>query len=176
MARKVKGDEPVVEQDQANRPFGGTPMGMGDPGTESGGSIDLDFTGTEDKDFTIPAGFWPAVVISVKTTPTKKGDKQLEFTFKITEKGDNYGKTCKAWIVLLPQCMWKVQQFLKALGVATTGKVNIDPKELTGKACRMQITYDQNRDRSEVKKLIQADADDIELALNVMNDMNGIPS
>lgn len=178
MANGKKKTEPGTETACANpSPFGGgTPIGVGNPDGEMDSGINLDFSGVEDKDFTVPEGFWPAMVLSVKTVPTRKGDKQLEFTFQITERGNNYGKTCKSWIVLLPQCMWKVQQFLKALGVATTGKINLDPKELAGKACRIKVKYDAARDRSDINKLMVADEDDKELALNAWNELNGIPS
>jgi Protein of unknown function (DUF669) len=132
--------------------------------------IAVDFTDVESKDFAaIPVGNYVIEVASVEERETKKGDPMLNWGLRVIE-GDYEGRMLFTNTVLTKNSLWKMKQFLTALGFSEgdlTGEIDLDPDtDLVGLTAIARVTQRvyEGELRNDVKGLKPLPAEQIEEA------------
>lgn len=100
--------------------------------------FDLDFTGVESYN-NLGEGTHNVKVASAEFSKASTGSDQLTLRFE-----DGNGATKMAWLSLVPQALWKVKQFLEAIGIDASGKLRLDTRSLVGKTLQIVIEQDPN--------------------------------
>lgn len=100
--------------------------------------FDLDFTGVESYN-NLGEGTHNVKVASAEFSKAGTGSDQLTLRFE-----DGNGATKMAWLSLVPQALWKVKQFLEAIGIDASGRLRLDTRSLVGKTLQIVIEQDPN--------------------------------
>jgi len=110
-------------------------------------------------------GVYKAKINEIDQTESKAGNPMLKVTSKVTDKKFN-GALLFDYIVLNEASEWKLDQFLQAMGIATTKKRkgSVDLDELIGKGFKVRVkgeTYnDEYQARVGAYLLFDEDQDD----------------
>ena len=108
-----------------------------------------------------------AILKEVEEKVSSTGNDMLSVKFEVT-KGSSTGATVYDNFVLTEKALWKLKGYLEVVGMKATGKIQIDLDKLIGKACIIQVKYEEydgkNRARIDGYKKFSAgvEADDDE--------------
>lgn len=127
------------------------PLSTPTPGATIGGADDDFFN--EDFDnittFTpLAEGEYEAWISEVVNTFSQNGNPQLEFTFTVAEGQESAGRRQKYWLVKTPKTLWKIKQFLEALGIPEESMRGFSPKQTVGRYAIIKMgtdSYDPDR-------------------------------
>ncbi len=113
----------------------------------------IDFSTVEDaKTFVpIPAGEYVVEINSIEETTTSHGDELWKLRLKIHE-GPHAGRYVFDNLVFSPKAMKRVKLLCSRLGLDITGEVDLTPRMLRGKQCRVTVDVedfidDEGRER-----------------------------
>jgi hypothetical protein len=115
----------------------------------------IDFTGVEDRAYAtrrIPAATYRAKAVKVRESESEAGNEMWTFTLEISN-GKQRGIKLPFRTVLTEASLWKLRNFMTALGVKVPSKrVAVDPEKLIGRECGIVVEDDEyeNRIRSIV--------------------------
>lgn len=117
--------------------------------------ITLDFTNVSTGFEVLPEGLYEGKVAKVELRTSKAGDSQyLNFEWDVI---DEDGKSRKIWDIasLKPQALWKLKQIMEALGMSTSGSIDLDPEEFVGQSATLQIAIDvyEGKERNVIKEI-----------------------
>lgn len=100
--------------------------------------INLDFSNVQERKPLEP-GVYSFEVKEASEAVSKSGKPMLKVTLKESETGtlvfDNF--------VLEETCLWKLKQFFTALGLDTSGSLDIDPDELIGYTATASVVQEE---------------------------------
>ena len=108
-------------------------------------SIHIDFSNVEDAFEPLPTGAYPVQVTAVEVRDGQSGFPYLNWTFEVQD-GEFTGR--KLWGVtsLSPKALWKLKEFLKAVGEdeTTLGRedFDLDPDAYIGKTILAGVTQE----------------------------------
>lgn len=87
-------------------------------------------------------GIHTVKAISFEEKNTQNGDDMIAATLEVTKGND---KGCRLFdnFVLTDKALWKLKQFLVAVGVKADGKVAIDLDKLIGKVCDVEVFHEE---------------------------------
>lgn len=124
-----------------------------------------DKTAAGDDDFSIDStkqaipplelGTFAAELEDLTKELSKKGNEQWAWTFRMIG-GPNSNRTIRAWTSLLPNAVWRRDQWLMVLGVAAPdehGRIvaKLKRSDIVGRKCRVVLTSDTYNDRPTVR-------------------------
>lgn len=105
--------------------------------------------------YNIPAGDYPAKVVSIEQGQSKAGNPMFTWVFALI--GDKFpGREFKNFTALTPAAMFKVAETLQALDVGAAGKVvNFKKADVLNKQVMLQIEDDEynGEKSSRIKKV-----------------------
>lgn len=123
-------------------------------------AINLDFSNVEDKNFDpVPADTYLVKVNNAEETVSQAGNEMINVTFEIAE-GEYAGRKIFDNFVLMEKTLWKLKQFLVAIGIDVSEAVDLDVEDLIGTACeaRVKIRQDKGYDpRNTITKFTATD-------------------
>lgn len=104
--------------------------------------VSVDMTGVES--YTrCPEGTWLAKLKSIEVTEIQgSGDDGLKAQFEVI-KGEAKGNSVFETFSLSEKALWKLKQFLEAVGMKATGKLKLDLDKLEGKVCLIDVIHDE---------------------------------
>lgn len=105
-----------------------------------------------------------AILKSVEEKVASSGNDMLSVKFEVT-KGSSTGAIVYDNFVLTEKALWKLKGYLETVGMKADGKVQIDLDKLLGKACIIQVKYEEydGKQRSTIdgyKKFASSDVED----------------
>ena len=114
-----------------------------------GRKLNLDFTGV-DSYSKATEGIHTAKVAEITEKETQSGDPMLQFIFEVT-KGESRG--CKVFenFVLTDKALWKLKQFLQAIGMQANGKLKLDLDKLIGRVVDIEVFHDEYNGQTRAK-------------------------
>ena len=83
-----------------------------------------------------------AILKEVEEKVSSSGSDMLSVKFEVT-KGSSTGATVYDNFVLTEKALWKLKSYLEVVGMKATGKIQIDLDKLIGKACIIQVKYEE---------------------------------
>jgi hypothetical protein len=100
----------------------------------------VDFSTVEDaKSFTpVPAGSYAVDVDSIEGTYTSGGDEMWKMRLKVLD-GPHAGRFLFDNLVFSQRAMKRVKLICSKLGLETSGEVDLTPRMLRGKTCRVTV-------------------------------------
>jgi hypothetical protein len=114
----------------------------------------VDFTGVADaNEFTpVPEGTYTVEVDQVDEEVSQKGDELLKVRLHVIE-GEHAGALVFDRLYFSQRALPRVKLVLDAMGLSTSGEVDVTPGLLLGRKCRVDVTVDTyiKRDGSEGK-------------------------
>lgn len=114
--------------------------------------ISVDFTDVESGGRKVPDGDYEAEIVKIEEKESSAGNDMLVFTWKILSGAGKGGRVYDN-VSLLPQALWRFKTLLEVLGEEVPdGAMEIDPEDLIGKTCRLEITNEkyEGQDRPKV--------------------------
>jgi len=101
--------------------------------------IPVDLTVVSD-DFTpMPEGIYKMQVEKLEPKVSKAGNNMVNVTMNVLEPVEHLGRKGFTNLVLMPEAMWKVKQFVKAVGIGfSTGGFNLG--EALGRELLVRVT------------------------------------
>lgn len=118
-------------------------------------SLNLDFSNI-DKREPLPEGTYQVSVTKVEQSTAKtSGNALLKVAFAVMDEGFEKRKLFTN-LVLQDNCMWKVAEFLGAVGLPCDAMVDIDTDELIGLTCSVKVAQReyQGEIQNEIKKFL----------------------
>ena len=112
-------------------------------------TIRVDMTGVESYS-KASEGVHTAKVVDIQEKTSNGGDPMLQFAFEVT-KGDSKGCRVFESFVLTDKALWKLKQFLMAIGMKAEGKLKIDLDKLIGKMCDIEVFWDEYNGQTRAK-------------------------
>lgn len=124
----------------------------------------VDFSDTPD-DQIIPEGVYVVEVAKATLgTSQSSGNPMMTVNFNVIE-GERSGSKLVSFMSLQPQALFTLKGFLKALGVDTSGGVQLSTEEYVGQQLRVKVTVGKDNDgdkRNNIKKFLPLQEDDEE--------------
>lgn len=117
--------------------------------------LNLDFSSVPSRE-PLEEGVYTLVVSDAKETLSSSKNPMIELVFDVQDvEGDR-----KLWdnLVLIDKCLWKVKEFMTAVGYDTSEVVSMDILELIGQTVQakvLQVPYNGDI-KNEVKKYYPA--------------------
>lgn len=112
-------------------------------------TITVDMTGVETFS-KVSEGIHTAKVKEINTTTTQAGDDALQVIFEVIKGEDKGGRVFETF-TLIDKALWKFKAFLKAIGVKHEGKIKIDLDKLIGKACDIEVFWNEYNGQTYTK-------------------------
>ena len=86
----------------------------------------------------------------VEEKVSSTGNDMLSVKFEVT-KGSSTGATVYDNFVLTEKALWKLKSYLEVVGMKADGKIQIDLDKLIGKACIIQVKYEEYDGKNRAK-------------------------
>lgn len=130
-----------------------------------GKKMKLDFSGVEAY-VKCAEGRHLVKLTAIEETESQAGNDMLNATFKVV-KGQSTGAILYDNFVLTEKALWKLQSFLKAVGMRAEGRITLDLDNLVGKTCLVDVEHEEydGKTRARIQDFIspkkdEADEDD----------------
>ena len=81
-------------------------------------------------------------VVSCEDKESQSGDDMLVIAFEAVN-GDDKGARLYDNFVLTDKALWKLKQFLQAIGIKCDGKIVLDTDKLIGKICDVEVFHEE---------------------------------
>lgn len=118
-------------------------------------SFNLNFSNIQSRE-PLPEGIYSTVVEKIEITPAKtSGNPMWKVTLKVTDE-EFAGRKLFTNLVLAENCLWKLKEFLAAIGVDADDAVDGDTEDLIGAECQVKVTQREYQGdiQNEVKKFL----------------------
>ena len=86
----------------------------------------------------------------VEEKVSSTGNDMLSVKFEVT-KGSSTGATVYDNFVLTEKALWKLKSYLEVVGMKAEGKIQIDLDKLIGRACIIQVKYEEYDGKNRAK-------------------------
>lgn len=100
----------------------------------------IDFAEVPASDVPVPAGTYQVTVAAARPATSKANNPMIALQLRIEDDGDYYKRIIFDQLVFTQAALWRVRQFLEALGWASTFKGTVDPESLLGEQLTVQTT------------------------------------
>lgn len=101
---------------------------------------EFDFSNVESNEFKpLTEGIYPAYLYDTDLRETKNGDDMYVLVFKVSEESEASGRQLYLNLPVMQKTMWKIKEVLNALGVDTSGQVQVDFDELLGTKVNLDV-------------------------------------
>lgn len=107
----------------------------GAPTSSFADNFEVDLTGVQENNYTIPDGNYKIKCKDVEQGVSKAGNPQFIWTFEVSD-GKYAGFELKSFTAITPAAMWKVAETVQALGIGQTGSmVKFKRTDVIGMEC-----------------------------------------
>lgn len=100
----------------------------------------IDFAEVPSGDVPVPAGTYQVTVTGAKPAISKADNPMIALQLRIDDQGDCYHRIIFDQLVFTQAALWRVRQFLEALGKPATFKGVVEPESLLGEQLTVQTT------------------------------------
>lgn len=115
--------------------------------------VNLDFSNVPSRK-ALPEGIYQLQVAKLEETTSSTGNPMWKVEYDVLDVEGGR----KLWenFVLIDKALWKLQEFLEAVGVDTSQVVDLDPQELVGMTVQAKVEQDtyQGETVNRVKKIL----------------------
>ena len=109
-----------------------------------------------------PEGEWLAKLKKIELGESQgSGDECLKAQFEVID-GRAKGDTVFETFSLNEKALWKLKSFLEAIGMKSTGKLNLDLDKLEGKVCIIDVIHDEYQGKKRAKIASYINPEDVE--------------
>ena len=109
-----------------------------------------------------PEGQWLAKLKKIELGESQgSGDECLKAQFEVID-GRAKGDTVFETFSLNEKALWKLKGFLEAIGMKSTGKLNLDLDKLEGKVCIIDVIHDEYQGKKRAKIASYINPEDVE--------------
>lgn len=114
-------------------------------------TVKLDMTNVESY-VRCPEGEWLAKVKKADLgTVQGSGDDCIKVVFEVITKGEANGAQVFETFSLSEKALWKLKNFLEAIGLKASGKINLDLDKILGKTCIIDVFHDEYNGQKRAK-------------------------
>ena len=109
-----------------------------------------------------PEGEWLAKLKKIELGESQgSGDECLKAQFEVID-GRAKGDTVFETFSLNEKALWKLKGFLEAIGMKSTGKLNLDLDKLEDKVCIIDVIHDEYQGKKRAKVASYINPEDVE--------------
>ena len=109
-----------------------------------------------------PEGEWLAKLKKIELGESQgSGDECLKAQFEVID-GRAKGDTVFETFSLNEKALWKLKSFLEAIGMKSTGKLNLDLDKLEDKVCIIDVIHDEYQGKKRAKIASYINPEDVE--------------
>src|ERR1051325_4964372 len=100
----------------------------------------IDFAKVPDISAPVPAGQYDATIVKAEAGISKAGNPMIKLRWRIDDDGEYYHRQIFDNLVFTETALWRVRQFLAAIGYASDFKGEINPENLLGESAIIALT------------------------------------